>query len=341
MSFEKRMPKATWRITLDGRDLTDKLRPLLISLTLTEKRGEEADELELIIDDKNGTVEIPPAGKKLKVEMGWQQGQGLPIGLVDKGEFKVDEAEWEADPDKIIIRARSADFTDSYRVRRERSFVNTTVGHIVETIASENGLTAHIDPNLKSKSVPALGSGAKSDSARIMELGKRFDAVATVKMGKLIFAPIGKGQTAGGTSLPVETIDRSQCGLGARYGRAERDTYNGVEAQYHDKATGTKMTVVAGGGNGDGKPKRLRRTFASEASARQAAEAEHKRVVRSKAKMSLPLALGRPDLTPERPLKLTGYKTEINDHDWLIAEASHSMDGRGGLMTRLSLETGS
>ncbi|WP_367891409.1 hypothetical protein [Asticcacaulis sp. ZE23SCel15] len=112
-----------------------------------------------------------------------------------------------------------------------------------------------------------------------------------------------------------------------------------MEASYHDKATGTKKTVVAGGGNGDGKPKRLKNTYASEVSARQAAESEHKRVSRSKATASISLALGRPNITPERPITLTGFKTEIDCHKWLVKEAEHRMDGNGGLSSRLKLET--
>lgn len=339
---EKRIAKATWKVTLDGKDLTDIIRPRLISLSLSEKRGDDADRLDIVLDDHDGLLEIPPAGKKLKVSMGWAQGTGLPVGLVDKGEFKVDEASWEGGaPDTVNICARAADFTDSFRVRRERSFVDKTVGDILSAVAADNDLTPHIDATLAAKAIPALGSGARSDAALLKELGRRFDAVATIKAGRLIFSPIGNGQTVAGTDIPTETIDRSECGPWPRYSRAERDTYNGVEASYHDKATGTRKTVVAGGSNGDGKPKRLKKTYASEKSARHAAEAEDKRVSRSKAKMTLTLAYGRPDIMPERPIVLTGFKKEITDRKWLVSECSHAMDGRGGLSTNLTLEAGS
>lgn len=57
--------------------------------------------------------------------------------------------------------------------------------------------------------------------------------------------------------------------------------------------------------------------------------------------MSLPLAYGRPDITPERPITLTGFKAEINAQSWIVLEASHTIDGNGGSLTRLSLETSS
>jgi hypothetical protein len=50
------------------------------------------------------------------------------------------------------------------------------------------------------------------------------------------------------------------------------------------------------------------------------------------------MSYGRPDIFPETPVKLTGVKYEIAAHDWIVAEDEHSMDGRGGLMSRLTLE---
>jgi hypothetical protein len=43
--------RAAWRVTLDGADLTATLAPRLISLRLTEKSGEEADALEIVVQD--------------------------------------------------------------------------------------------------------------------------------------------------------------------------------------------------------------------------------------------------------------------------------------------------
>ncbi|AUW60380.1 late control protein [Sphingobium sp. SCG-1] len=331
------MPIAAWRVTLDGQNLTDKMGPRLISLTIAEKRGDEADQLDIVLHDADGLLEIPKSGAKLRVALGWKQGTGLPVGLIDKGEFKVDEASFSGPPDIVTIRARSADLTDNFRVRKERSFVGKTVKTIVSAIAGDNGLTPKIDDSLGAKVIPALGAGAKSDAALLRALGKRFDAVATVKAGTLIFAPIGKGATSGGTALPTETLDRKPTER-IEYSRVERDQHDGVEATWHDKATGTRKTVKSGH-TGQGKPKRIRKTHASETDAQQAAEAENGRMNRAKAKASYTLAYGRPDIFPERPVKLTGVKAEIAEHNWLVAECSHRMDGQGGLTSAISLES--
>ncbi len=332
-------PIPAWKVMLDGKDLTDKLDPRLLSLTIAEKRGDEVDQLDLVLSDADGLLDLPKSGAVLTVQMGWKQGSGLPAGLISKGSYKVDEVTWngpENTPDQVTIRARSADLTDAFRVRRERSFVGKTVREIISAIAADNGLIPKIDATLGAKVIPALGSGAKSDAALLRALGKRFDAVATVKAGTLIFAPVGGGKTGSGTALPTEEIDRAATGS-ADYQRVERDSYNGVTANWHDKASGTRKKVTVAG-SGTGKAKHLRKVYASEADAKQAADAENSRMGRAKARASIELGHGRPDIFPERPIKLTGFKAEINGHSWIVAECSHSMDGQGGLKSRLTLE---
>lgn len=330
------MPVPGWKVTLEGRDLTGTMQPRLLSLTLIEKRGTEADQLDIVLSDADGALEIPPSGARLTVALGWRQGRGREAGLVGKGTFKVDEARWGGPIDRLTITARSADFTDGFRVRRERSFVGRTVSEIVSQIASENGLAARVDEALGAKTIPALGPGAKSDAALLKLLGKRFDAVATVKFGTLLFAPIGSGSSAGGKPLARRIIARSQT-VDVEYARVERDAHDGVAASWHDKVSGERRSVDAGHA-GKGKAKRIRKVFASEADAKQAAEAENARMQRLKAKASVTLAQGAPDIFPETPVTLEGFKTEINARKWIVAEATHEMDGGGGLRTRLALE---
>lgn len=332
------MAKAAWKVMLGDLDLTDKIRPRLISLTLDEDRADKADQLTIVVNDADGKMVVPSKGATLTLAMGWIQGANLPMGLVDKGKFKVDEVCLSGPPDVITIRARSADFTDAFKTRRERSFVGQSLGAILGAIAADNGLTAKVDQGLAAKIVPALGHTARSDAALLALLGRRYDAVATVKAGILVFANIGKAKTASGATIPAETIDRSQCGP-FDYKSEDRGKYNGCSAVWHDKAGATRHTVTVGDG-GSGHPKRLRRIYHTETDARAAAEAENGRTERGKITISFALALGRADLYPDRPITLTGFKDVITAQSWLLTKVTHAMDGRGGLTSRLTLETG-
>ncbi|MDB5724960.1 MAG: late control protein [Novosphingobium sp.] len=330
----------TMKISLDGKDLSDKINPRLISLTLTEKRDGSADQLDLVLHDHDGRLAIPPAGAVIRLQLGWARGTDVIVGLVDKGTFTVDEATHDGPPDAITIRARSADLSAGFRVRRESTHRDTTLGAIVTAIAGANHLVAKVDPDLAAIAVPVLSQDQKSDMALLRQLGRRHDAIATVKDGKLIFSPIGKATTAGGATKPAVTLIRRQNWTHS-YKRIERDAnYGGVEARWHDQAGATRHTVLVAGTRGDDKQaKRLKRTFHSEADARAAAEAENRRIVRGAAEFTLDLPHGRPDLYPDRPVTLQGWKAEIDAHRWLIAEISHNLDGAGGLTSKLKLET--
>src|SRR3546814_20571934 len=100
---------ADWRVTLDGNDLTDRLRPRLVSLSLSEKRGDEAAQLDIVLDDSDGMLAIPKEGDGLRVHLGWKQGRDGPAGLVDKGSLIVHAVTHDCPPDQHRLRARTAD----------------------------------------------------------------------------------------------------------------------------------------------------------------------------------------------------------------------------------------
>ena len=130
-----RQPTPDYTITLDGRDLSPKIAPRLISLTVNECRGGEADTLDLVLDDSDGRLALPPKGAVLAVSMGW-----VGKALVNKGTFKVDEVEHAGTPDTITVRARSASMTKDMSERQEKSWHGQTLDAIVRAIAGKHKL---------------------------------------------------------------------------------------------------------------------------------------------------------------------------------------------------------
>ena len=323
-------PIPAWRVTLDGQDLTERFKPRLLELSLDESRGDDADQLDLVIHDHDGRMDIPPRGALLRVAIGWE-GQGL----VDHGTFQVDEAEHSGAPDIISVRARSADLTRPMRTRAERSWHDTTLGAVLNDIAKRHGLKAKIDPGLSARMVAHLDQTGESDVHLITRLSKRHDAVATVKAGCLLFTPIGSGKTTSGLTLPSVSI-RRQDGDKHRYSIAERDSYTGVRAYWSDKKGAAQKDVLVGS---DENARRLPATYHTEAEAKEQAEAAHKRIQRGAATLSYSLALGRPDVYPEQRLRIQGIKPQIDDTEWLIVKTQHRITGTSGYTTQLEMET--
>lgn len=326
------------KVALDGKDLTAKIHPRLNSLRLTEHRADQADELELEIDNADGRLAKPEAGKILTLQLGWRQGKNVRVGMIDKGSFKVDEVTLIGPPDTYSIRARSADFASGIRVRKDAAYHDMTIREIITKVAAANGLAPSVAPALADIHIPVLGQTAKSDMALVRELGRRYDAVATVKDGKLIFAPIGAGTTTSGKAIPSIAIAVHELpDRGYRLSEIQRDAYDGVAAAWHDQDGAKRRTITAG--KKDGTHKRLRHTFATEADARAAVNAEWNRIQRGAASLELTLSLGRPEIFPDRQATLSGFPSEIQSLDWLVVETTHSVDGDRGMATTLKLET--
>lgn len=325
---------AAWRVSLEGKDLTDRFAPRLLSLRLSEKRGEEADELSIEVHDHDGQLVLPPEGAVLEVALGWRRGSEVTAGLVAKGRFRVDEIEWGGPPDIVRISARSADFAASFRTRKTKIWKDTTLGAIVAAIAADNSLAAACHGDLAGKAVTAAEQHNKSDMAFLRDLGRRYDAIATVKGGSLVFAPIDADTTASGAALPELLIVRERCSRWSfRRAARERDE-DGAEAQYHDQDKAERKKASAGGSN----RRRLKRVYASEGDATSAAQSEAKRLKRAEAAFEFTLALGNALVAPGSKAMLHGFKQEVDAFTWRIASVEHTMDGRGGFSTRAELE---
>lgn len=326
--------KAQCRLVLgDGVDLTSRVNPRIIDLSLTEKRGEEADQLDLTIHNHDGQLAPPKVGAILNLALGWESGEDVLPGMVDKGSFRVDEVERSGPPDVIIIRARSADLTGDYRTRRTKSWLDTTLGAIIQTIAGENGFSSRITGELASIPIKAIEQAGKSDMAFVRDLGRRYDAVATVKAGTLIFMPLRSSTTPGGETLPTLRLSKVD-GWTWTFRHEERTGADGAEAEYHDQDAGRRKKVTTGGK----KPRKLKKVYASKADAEKAAQTAAAKAKRGAFSFTYELALGDPAITPNQPVALSGWDTEIDGIRWLVGEV-RTQFGSGGLVTALKLES--
>lgn len=313
-------PKPSYRITLDGTDITPRINGRLISLSLREQRGLEADQLDIILADHDGQLAIPPRGAKLQVAFGWQEE-----GLVDKGRFTVDEVQHTGTPDQLTIRARSADMRGQLPGKRTQGWHDVTLGDIVTTIAGRNRLEPVVAAALNGIRIGHIDQTDESDLNFLTRLGERYDAIAAIKAGRMLFTVAGQGLTASGRAMPAITLTRRD-GDQHRYSVTDRDAYSGVKAYWNDTRGAERQTVLAGT---EENAKQLRPTYATEDDALAAARAEWQRIQRGLAEFELTLALGRADLLPETPLTLTGFKPQIDATAWLVSEVTHSLNDGG------------
>lgn len=329
---------AGYSLTLDdgsegGIDLGAKINPRFVSLSLSEAREEDADELQLVLQNHDGLLAVPETGARLNLQLGWLSGDEVTTGLVDKGQFIVDEVGEKGPPDVVTITARSADMTGAFRKLRTQSWRETTLGAIIRTIAARHSATARINAALAALPVDVIEQDGKSDMAFIRDLGRRYDAIATWKGGFLLFSPIGGSATAGGTPLDTITLTK-RSGWAWSFKQADRDNYNGAEAQWQDQNAARRRTVGTGGDN----RRKLKRVYANEAEARQAAEAAAARADRAPFTFTYDLAIADPALQPDMKVTLSGWNDRIDGISWLVKSVNTTF-GDKGLLQRTELES--
>ncbi|HDL7394880.1 TPA: phage late control D family protein, partial [Yersinia enterocolitica] len=336
----RRLPHRCNSITVDGVDKSSGIKKRLMSLTLTDNRGFEADQLDIELDDSDGQLVLPRRGAKIAVALGWQGS-----ALIDKGVFTVDEIEHSGAPDKLTIRARSADFRETLNVRRDQSYHKTTIGGIIKIIAERNKLTPTLNKAMSDLAVDHIDQTNESDGNLITRLAKQYGAIAAVKNGNLFFIKQGQSKTASGKPIPVMTIIRS-LGDGHQFSMADRGAYTGVVANWLNTRTTEKPAIKVKRKRktkSTAKPKEpeekqgeyligtdenvltLRTTYASKNNAQRAAKSNWERLQRGAAKFSIQLAKGRADLYPEVPVKVTGFKKQIDEADWTLVTVTHSV----------------
>lgn len=326
--------KAAIRLTLeDGTDLADKLNPRFLEAKLTEKRGGESDELNIVLHNHDGQLKPPKAGVFLSLAWGWETGEDVPVGLVNKGRFKVDEVERSGTPDIVTIRARAADLSGQLRTRKNKMWKDTTLGSILNKIAGDDGKTAKVHPDLAGKAVKAIEQHNKSDMQFVRDLGKRYDAVATWKDKTLIFMPIGGETTAGGKAIPALKLTRRD-GSTWSFRHAQRNEHDGAEAQYQDTAEAKRKTVKTGGN----KRKRLKKVYATEADAKTAADAQAKRDKRGAFTFDYDLVVADPSIIPNAKATLSGWDSEIDGIKWLVESVETTLNS-SGLQQKLAFES--
>lgn len=336
-------------VLLGGKTLAV-LDERIMSLEMTDNRGFEADELTITVDDSDGQLQLPPRGAELSASLGWR-GEAL----IYKGVFIVDEVAHSGPPDTMTITARSADFRDEFNVKREVSWHDVTVERVVSAIARRYSLKPIISESLMGLEIDHADQTQESDMSFLTRMAEMLGAIATVKNGSLLFILPGGGVSASGEALPSFAITRSS-GDRHSFRIADRDAYTGVRAYWLDLEFGKKKKVTvkkrkpvkkkterSSNREGDyldgedGNVYVLRKTYNNEMAAKRAAAAKWQQLKRGAAEFTLTLAYGRADLYPEMHGTVTGFKTDIDNQDWIIARASHSIDGNG-FTTRLEFE---
>lgn len=316
-------------LTADNKPLNDQITARITSVTVTDNRANEADQLDIVLNDTDGVLELPRRGVKINCQLGFDQE-----GLHDKGDFIVDEAEWVGPPDTITIKASSANFKSNIKEAKSKSYHRKKFGEIASEVSKNHKLTLVMTDELKNIDLHHVDQTNESDLNLLVRLSKQNGAEMAVKKDRLLIFRAGTAQTASGKALPKIILTRND-GDQFRYSEQDRESdHTGVSASYHDTGKAKRETVTSGT---EGKVKKLKGTFANKQEADRAAKAKMDEIKRQMAKFSINTAFGIPSISTETPVQLNGFKPQVDKLNWIVEKAVHTFSDNG-LTTQLELE---
>ncbi len=308
-------------VSVAGRTVSDAFYSRLVSASIHDAPGQEADTCELEFDDDRNEISVPEEGAEITVRFGFRGAGTWKMGvfIFEKASYSFSNS-----GEFLSFSCRSADMRSDVKEPVSEHFDDMTVGGIVQELAGRHGYDAKVGSEFSGVKLPYIARTGQSSADFLTRLADRCGAQFSVKGNRFLFLKRGV--------LPAITIDKSDCESASfsveprpRYGKAQAGWYDRAknEISFEDFETGLEGPV-----------KRLRTVFASAEEAKQAAQAEGNRLGRATGSGSVTIA-GMPEVMADAPIIITGMRPEANG-EWRAASVEHRYGDT--YMTTIELE---
>ncbi|WP_254474891.1 phage late control D family protein [Bartonella sp. B1098] len=295
----------------------------LLTATITDNAGNEADTFEAEFDDSGNDLEIPSSNTALHVTFGYENSIRAFMGR-----FVVETVTSCGGSDGEILRlcGKSASMRAEIKEQASEHFDHKTIAEIVESLAKRHGYQAKVSPKFTKQTLPYVVRTDQSAIDFLTRLADRMQARFLIKDNKFLFLS--------GDNLPLQTIHQQECSHW-EFSLEPRTQYGMIEARYFDRAKGQQHVVTHRTGY-TGPIRRLRTCYPCKQQAQAAAASESDRLCRAMGSGSLSLE-GRPEIMAGQPLLLQGFRGEING-PWHAATVTHRYEKQSGYITEITLE---
>ncbi|WP_375702375.1 phage late control D family protein [Bartonella sp. AA89HNZF] len=295
----------------------------LLTATITDHAGNEADTFEAEFDDSGNDLEVPSSNSTLQVIFGYENSISAFMGR-----FVVESVVSIGGSDGEILRlcGKSASMRKELKEQASEHFDHQTISEIVETLAKRHGYQAKVSPQFVKQTLSYVIRTDQSAVDFLTRLADRMQARFLIKDNKFLFLS--------GDNLPALDIHKHDCS-NWEFTLEPRTQYGIIEASYFDRSTGQQCQVKHQTGF-SGPVRRLRSCYPCQEEALSAAASESDRLCRAVGSGSLTLE-GRPEIMADQPLILQGFRGQING-PWKAATVTHCYEKQSGYTTEITLE---
>ena len=310
----------------------------LITLTISDESGIKSDSCDITLDNQKDLINVPKTGTNLSVSLGYKES-----GVSHMGNYTVNEITMSGPPNVINIKCHAADLSSSLKEKISGSFDGTTIGSLVESVASKYGLTPRVSNDFAGIVLDHLDQTNESDMHFLTRLASKYGAIAKPANGNLLFAAKGLAKSISGLVLGETTLDIKDV-ISWSYTESTRENYKKVKSEYVDFENGEIEESESGeddgeGGRADekendedteyGSTYGIAEVSANKNAAQTIANTAFREINRNSRKIQI-TTLGNTNLVAESRVLLTGFQFGI-PINWIISKAEHSLNNQGFL----------
>lgn len=224
-----------FKIISNDKDVTESLRPHLVSIDYTDDIDDEADGFTIRFQ---GESFAPPSfGDSLKVWLGYRGD------LWYIGSFSVLKPRLEFETLEVEVTATPVNFGSDIKEKRTMAYENTTLDQILHKIAKRYKLG--VKNSFPKRAYKHKSQTDQSDLDFMQRLAKESGATFAIKNNTIIFRP--KNGSDGDQELPTFTIDaKSTKGLWVE--TLDKTAYGSCVASWHSTKENKTKSVTVGSG---------------------------------------------------------------------------------------------
>lgn len=232
-----------FKLEANGKDVTEVIRANLITLSFDDKEGSKSDEISFSV---NGIYAKPVFGNSLKLWLGY----GGDLYLC--GSFSVQTASRDYKNQTTEVRATAVNFASPQKIKKRRSWENTTVFEIARKIANENKLS--VKTSGQDQNIASVLQNDAGDLDFLYGLCFDYGFIMAVKNDTIVIAAKdakGDGAQTSNTpkneSLPAFTLNLAEL-YSLEITEANRNSYGAVIVEWQDIEAGKTKSIKVGSG---------------------------------------------------------------------------------------------
>lgn len=230
------MLQPTFKLEYNQKDITKDISDYVLNINYTDFEHGQSDEIELTFEDSQKLWQdawIPCKGDSLRLYIGYLGEKMLNCGL-----FEIDEIEFQAPPDTLIVKAIATGITKSLRQQNSVAYENKSLKQIANEIARKHNLT--LTGVIEDVKVERITQHKELDLTFLKTLAEQYGYIFKITDNQLVFYKTQKLIDANSAKI----INRSDCS-NINFRENTSHYYKAVIVSYHNPKTGKTITATA------------------------------------------------------------------------------------------------